>query len=135
MRFQWKGATPAAKTMLGDPSLGPLEMCVYDGDGEVLNQTTFTSGAAWSESSRAFRFRGRRLPGSGFAPVKADVVGGDRPKVRASTGGSEIAIEQAPFQTPVTVRILGQDGVSCVEASFDSNVQVNSQGRFRARSD
>jgi CSLREA domain-containing protein len=135
LRWAWTSAAPAPKTLLGDPLLGPMQLCVYDGAGGVVASSILTGGGPWNESPNTFRYRDFDLELSGAAITYARISGGARARISVSGRGAGLGLADLPLATPVKVRLVGTDQVTCVEATFAGGVRSNTSGRFRARSD
>jgi hypothetical protein len=117
-----------------DPRSVTPRFCVYDAAGEVLLSALAPAdacpGGCWTESPSGYRHANAGLDPDGIASMK--LRAGGRSRIRVKARGANLGLAGLPFDVPVRVRVLGQDGGACFGADFTA-ARRSSDTEFRAR--
>jgi cysteine-rich repeat protein len=131
--YRWENG-PLAKSTFADPRAVTPRLCVYDPAGHVLLSALAPDDACpngcWTDSTDGYRYSNSALDPDGISSMRLGA--GNRGKVRVKGKGASLVLAGLPFDPPVRVRLLGEDGGACFGADFTSATR-STDTRFRAR--
>jgi len=131
--WRWiRGTT--APGLFGDPtSVTPYTLCVHDAAAGSLMSLFVPPGINWRQTSSGFVYTDSSLANDGVRKIV----------LKSGTGNAKILVrgkgtlldmtDLSALDLPVTVQVT--NGMTCWEATYQSNVILNDPDRFKAKAD
>lgn len=135
--WQWRAGAATTRNDFGDPPAGDgYTLCAFDGSGTELVAATVASGGCarppcWRQRGDGYVYRDESGTG-GIRSVRLRPGSDGAALIEVGGRGATLGLPALPLVTPVTVQLLGSQGV-CWEAIYDAPVARNAPPRFRAR--
>ena len=142
LKWKWKSSAAVATDDFGDPTTTTdLTLCVIDQNGLKISATAPAGGTCgtkpcWSViPAKKIKYSDKELSPDGLQKVQAQAGDPGKGKIQVKGKGANLGVPTLGLVAPVTVRLVRSGGPACWEATYSTNVQLNTSDKFKAKSD